>query len=396
MRVRHLVEKRRGDGSARFYWQPSAELRACGWRLQRLPDDRAEAAARAEALNAEVDAWRRGEASPHAPPAAQKRRAPAPGTVAALIRDYRASRWWRDLAPATRRHYGWALEAIEDWAGDMPARAITPPAVQAWHESLRRRVEGRGRARRVVETPAKAAAALRVLRLLLQVGVRLGYCSSNAAARPGIAVERQREPVLWRPDQVEHMVRVADALGWRSVGTAILLNSWIGQRVADVLGLPPWSPEGGALVFRQGKTGRRVALPIGLVPALVERLRAEAERPGAVRSPTHLLLHDRTGRPWNLSTFEHVFAEVREAAVRGVPEAGLPPMPDCAGLLFRELRHTAVTRLHEAGVDDLGIAGITGHTPGSVRAVLDRHYLVRTERAAAEAFRRRLEAENTP
>jgi len=29
-----------------------------------------------------------------------------------------------------------------------------------------------------------------------------------------------------------------------------------------------------------------------------------------------------------------------------------------------------------------------------VRAVLDRHYLVRTERAAAEAFRRRLETEN--
>jgi hypothetical protein len=393
MKVRHLVEKP-GAAGPRFYWQPSSELRAAGWRPMRLPNDRAEAMAKAERLNAEVDAWRRGELAPDAPPAAARRRQVAAGTVAALIRDYKSSRWWQKLAPATRRHYAWALEAIETWAGDMPARAITAPAVQAWHDSLCRRVEGRGRSRRVVETPARAAAALRVLRLLLQVGVRLGYVASNPAARPGLMVRRQREPLLWRPEQVTNMVAVADALGWRSVGTAILLNSWIGQRVSDVLALPPWSPEGGALTFRQGKTGRRVALPIGLVPAVVERLRAEAQRPGAVRSPTHLLLHDRTGRPWQISTFEHVFAEVREAAVRGVPEAGLPPMPDCAGLLFRELRHTAVTRLHEAGVDDLGIAGITGHTPGSVRAVLDRHYLVRTERAAAEAFRRRLEHEN--
>lgn len=395
MRIRFLIVKP-GAAGPRFYWQPSRELRAAGWRLMRLPDDAAEAAAKAEALNAEVDAWRRGESAPHAPPAVARRRQVAPWSVAALIRDYRASRWWQKLAPATRRHYAWALEAIEDWAGDMPARAITPPAVQAWHDSLCRRVEGRGRGRRVVETPAKAAAALRVLRLLLQVGVRLGYLSQNPASRPGLVLRRQREPVLWRPEQVAHMVAVADALGWRSVGTAILLNAWIGQRVSDVLALPPWSPEAGSLVLRQGKTGRRVALPIHLVPALVERLRAEATRPGAVRSATHLLLHDRTGRPWQLSTFEHVFAEVREAAVRGLPAAGLPPMPECARLLFRELRHTAVTRLHEAGVDDLGIAGITGHTPGSVRAVLDRHYLVRTERAAAEAFRRRMETENRP
>jgi hypothetical protein len=52
-----------------------------------------------------------------------------------------------------------------------------------------------------------------------------------------------------------------------------------------------------------------------------------------------------------------------------------------------------VTRLHEAGVDEQGIAGITGHAPGSVRAMLDRHYIVRTAKAAEGAFRRRLAAE---
>ena len=72
---------------------------------------------------------------------------------------------------------------------------------------------------------------------------------------------------------------------------------------------------------------------------------------------------------------------------------GLPAMPACAGLWFMELRHTAVTVLHEAGVDVLGIASITGHAEGSVRAILQKHYLIRTSKAAENAFRMRLAAD---
>jgi hypothetical protein len=398
MRIRHFVTRAGRGEAARHYWQPSSELRRAGWRPERLPDELGAAIARAEVLNADVDAWREGRAAPGAPAAVKRRaRVAPPGSMAALIEDYRRSEWWRKLAPRTRKDYEWCLDLIRDWAGDEPVRWVTPPAVLAFHDAQARRTEQQGRRRVVVETPAKAAAAVRVLRLLLQVGVRLGYCATNAAARPGIAVRRQREPRLWSAEEVRHMAAVADALGWRSMGTAILLNAWIGQRVSDVLALPPWRAETGVLALAQGKTKRRVALPVHLVPHLVERLRAEVGRAG-VASPTHLLLHDRTGQPWRLSTFEHVFAEVREAASRGLPAEGgraaLPPMPSCTELLFRELRHAAVTRLHEAGVDELGISGITGHTPQSVRMILDRHYLVRTERAAERAFRQRLAAED--
>lgn len=400
LKIRHLVAKRNARGSARFYWQPSAELRAEGWQPERLPDDEGAAIARAEVLNADVDAWRMGQAAASAPASVKARgRRAAPGSVSALIQDYRASRWWSALQPGTRRSYEWALDAIEAWAGDQPARAVTPPAVQAFYEAQLRRVEQQGRKRVVVETPAKAAAAVRVLRLLMQVGVRLGYLPTNPAARPGISLRRARDPVLWSPDQVQHMAAVADRLGWRSVGTAILLNEWIGQREADVLALAPWRVAEAALVIQQGKTGRRVVLPVHLVPHLVARLRGEAEREGAVLSAVHLLLHDRTGGRWNEHTFRHVFAEVRAAAVAGLPAAGyqasIGAMPSCADLRFMELRHSAVTRLHEADVDEQGIAGITGHTPGSVRAILDRHYLVRTAKAAEGAFRKRLQAENS-
>ena len=73
-KVRHLVLK---DG--RYYWQPASALRSAGWRPVRLPEDALAAAAKAEELNAEVDAWRRGEAPAHAPkPAAPKVVPPKP------------------------------------------------------------------------------------------------------------------------------------------------------------------------------------------------------------------------------------------------------------------------------------------------------------------------------
>ncbi len=379
LKVRHLVEK-----SGRFYWQPSALLHAAGWRTQRLHGDQAAAITKAEALNAEVDAWRAGEAPPNAPKRAARGRTVAAGSVAALIRDYKASRFWPENEK-TRKGYQWCLDMIEAWAGDMPARAITPPAVQAFYTAQLRRVEGAGKARRVIETPAKAAAAVRVL---LQVGVRLGYVTSNAATRPGLELVRQREPQLWAPEEVTHMVATADALGWWSLGTAILLNDWLGQRVSDLLGLPPYQVEAGALVLLQGKRKRRVALPLHLVPHLVERL-GQAK----VVSLTHLLVHDRTHEPWRLFTFDHVFAAVRAKAAEGDAELGLPAMPSCARLRFTELRHSAVTRLNEAGVDPLDIAGITGHSEKSVRQMLDRHYLIRTSKGAERAFRARLKAE---
>lgn len=375
---------------------------AAGGLARASAADRAQALAKAEALNLEVDAWRRGEVAPNAPAAAAKRgRRAAAGSVEALIQDYKTSRFWLALADRTRREYGWALDLIQDWAGDMPARAITAPAVQAFYAGQLRRVEGSGKGRRVVETPARAAAVVRVLRLLLGVGERLGYLApgSNPARKPGLIVRRQREPVLWSREAVAHMAAVADRLGWRSIGTAILLNEWLGQREADILALPPWKEEGGAIVLRQGKTGRRVVLPVHLVPHLVARLKGEAARPDAVQGLAHLLVHDNTGQAWNEHTFRHTFAAIRDVAAKGLPEdpkngfGPVAPMPACAALRFAELRHTAATRLHEAWVDEQGIATITGHTPGSVRAILDRHYLVRTERGAEAAFKRRLAAE---
>lgn len=403
-RIRYLTE-RPGPTGPRYFWQPAAALRAQGWKLTRLPDSFAAAVAMAEDLNARLDAWRAGtgEGPGGAAPVAAGTKgggstAPraTPGSVDALIVAYKASRFWHGLAPKTQQGYLWCLAAISKWSGDAPASAITAPLVQRFYESL---MTSGTRSAEHRATPAKAAAVIRVLRLLLEAGrkleVRTGqpFVTLNPATRPGLEVVRRREPRLWSAEDVAAMVAAADRLGWRSIGSAILLNSWIGQRQSDVLTLPRWDVAGGELAFRQGKTRRNVALPVHLVPALVERLQGEAARPGAVLSPTHAFVHEGTGKPWQPDTFRHVFAEVRAEAVAPSAKAiaeGVKPRPECAGLWFMELRHSAVTRLHEAGVDALGIAGITGHTEAGVQAILGRHYLIRTSKAAARAFRARL------
>ncbi|WP_232818366.1 tyrosine-type recombinase/integrase [Elioraea thermophila] len=314
---------------------------------------------------------------------ARPRRRPMPGTVAALIDAYQASEYWRALERSTQASYQRALDLIAHWLGDAPVRAITGLIVRKFHDRLAV-TDGR-------PTPAKAAAAVRVLRLLLEAGRFLDcgtgqpFVTVNPAAKPGLSYRKRRQSQLWEAEDIRVMVAAADRLGLRSVATAILLNEWLGQRPGDLLALPPPDLADGWLRFRQSKRGRQVELPLAVVPHLVARLKAEAERPGAVISPTHLLVNDRTGRPWTEDAFKRAFAEVRAEAAK--------ERPACARLWFMELRHTCITRLHEAGLDAITIAGVTGHSPESVQAVIDRHYLIRTRKAVVRAFKARLEAE---
>lgn len=400
LKIRHLVARPRGDGGTRWYWQPAAPLRLAGWRNVRLPDDQAAAIAEAERLNVQVDAWRAGQAD--AGPAAPKkprRRMPAPGSVDALIEAYERSRFWKSLRPTTQKTYRQSLDIISAWAGDLPARAITPVSVQTFYDELRTRTVIRDGRKVVVETPTKAASAIRVLRLLLQVGVRLGHVDRNAAEKPGL-VTPESKARIWPATAVSSLVAAADRLGWHSMGTAVLLNEWCGQRQSDVLAWAMPTITDGWLTVRQSKTGAEVALPVQLVPHLVARIEAERVRRAARKvrklatgdTPDVMLICETTGSPWKGDHFRHVFDDVRAAAVAGDAETTTLPCPEAAGLWFMWLRHTAVTRLAEAGCSTPEIASITGHELTSVELILKR-YLVRTKKLAANAFRKRLAAE---
>jgi hypothetical protein len=414
----------------RFFWKPGPALRAEGWKLERIPAEeirnacadegelRAEAFKRAEQLNAEVDRWRQGLAPLSAPRsdarasggvggAAADRASPRPEgpikprSIAALIREYKKSRFYLDRAENTRASYRLNLNIIEAWAGDMPASAIGPARVQKLYESL------------YAATPAKASHVVAVLRILLQFGIRIEWLRSNAAEQPGI-VGAPFAGKLWPLDAVSLFVEQADRMGWHSIGTAVVINYWLGQREADVLGLMDSSYRDGRFHITQEKTDATIAVPhapwvAGRIEAELKRrdARLAAKLAGKVvaigdarevagRNDRPLLICETTGEPWAASYFQHMFAKIRAAAADDDKGAGWHTftMPDgseqpLAELDFRHLRHTAVTELALASCTIPEIASITGHTIKSVHAILQR-YLVMNSAIAAAAMAKRL------
>jgi hypothetical protein len=393
-RIRHLVGKKGAKKTTRWWWQPTGALRAPGFKPVRLArDDRtpwgkpppAAVCDAAERWNARLDAWRDGtgahpfeddkpaEASKAATPA--RRKAMKPGTVDALIRRYKSSEDFAALAESSQSMYSENLELISRWAGDIPVGVLDVAMALDFYDSMR------------AATPTKAHHVMSVLRLLYSFARLRGgteKVDKNPFIRLGLKKKRKKARI-WKPDEVEFFVGQADKMGLWSVGTAVLLNEWIGQRKGDVLALNHAFYQAGALVFEQLKTGVEVHLPVDLVPRLSQRLREEAERWEARGvKPATLIASEATGQPYSGAAFSRAFNAVRDEVVKVRPEM--------AGLWFMRLRHTAVVQLGESGATVPQIAAITGHTLSSCHDILER-YNVRTKKAAVSAFEQRLQAE---
>ncbi|HYC63516.1 MAG TPA: hypothetical protein VEC14_02200 [Reyranellaceae bacterium] len=385
-----------GRGGKRYFWKPTPALQAAGWRSQRLDGAEADPAARelaafraCDARNRELEQWRLGAAPGHAP---ARLKGAQPGTVAALISAYRKSRFFRDLAAKTRRDYEQCLALIEEWAGEDPAASIDAQDAEEFYSEMR------------PTKPAMAAAVIRVARLVWNWAPRLPGApklEKNPFEKPGIRSNRPR-PRIWSRQAVDAMVAAADALGWHSIGTAIVLNEWLGQREGDILKLPRELDLLGDLIVEQNKTGAVAPLPISVVPALMARRgeeiarqlgRQAAAKVAPIALPPELVLHELTGKPWNEHTFRHMLAELRFYAVVAAANAGQVELArELDSLQFKHLRHTAVTRLAEANVNVERIAAITGHSLATVNQILE-HYLLRTRKLARGAFEQRLAAE---
>ena len=417
--VRYLTTRPGAAGELpRYFWQPGPTLRAAGWKVERVPVDwahhtdpgqlEAAAIARARDLNETLDQSRAAAGvTLSAPPAPASLR-----TLGDLIRLYQASEAFTGLRDSTRRGYRQCLLKLEEWAADAPVRAIDTVRIQRLKRGL-------------AATPNYANAVVRVLRLLLAFGRREGWLTLNPAERPGM-VEVNPAGLIWPREAVDLFVRTADAMGYASVGTAVVLNEWLGQRQGDILRMPRAALRlgGSTLLVRQSKGGRGkagVSLPVGMVPHLADRLAgelalldvtaaaraAEAERTGLPLRlpPATIVVSEETEQPYKLDNFRHVFARIRAKAAETTAEFPidyLMPGRDMADpgaftirmeeLTFMHLRHTAITRLAEAECDIGLITAISGHAQTTVQQLMER-YMVRTATMARLAFQRRMDAE---
>ncbi len=139
-----------------------------------------------------------------------------------------------------------------------------------------------------------------------------------------------------------------------------------------------------------------------MVAAPTARLEAEFARQEKRRlAGTTSLMCEATGQAWKEEFIRHEVARVRSQAVRDMEKVGDTWFPaewhaqgrvEMGALKLMQLRHTAVTRMAEAGCSTPEISGVTGHTVKSIDTIIER-YMVRTTKMARRAFARRLERE---
>jgi integrase len=268
-----------------------------------------------------------------------------------IIVAYRASPEFAKLASQTAANYARYLAKIELAFADMPLVALDDPRVTRdfldWRDGIGAR------------SHSDADNAWKVLMRLLSWARGSGLTTYRPPERVERLYHADRSEKIWTEEHVAAFLAVAPDYLQR----ALVLALETGQRQGDLLKLP-WSAYDGTWIrLRQGKTGRKVSLPV------TRRLRSVLENTPRT-SP--VILANSLGRPWLQRSF-------REAWLRATREAGIDD------LHFHDLRGTAVTRLAEAGCTEAEIATITGHTLASVHTILER-YLARTDKLAIAAI----------
>ncbi|SFR86910.1 hypothetical protein [Sphingomonas jatrophae] len=427
--IPYLVVKPLAAGGFGYYWQPSPALTKKGWKAVNLgiaaSDQDPERQAAARRRNDEVAAWRAGGAQPKAVKKFTRRH-----TVADLIAAFREHidtrveqgevpvrqrnpTLGKPMSANTRKTYFSALNIVEIWAtdrskpggdGNLPIASIDDKRVAAFRDGLMKPAK-KGEAPR----HHRAHNTLRVLRTLFEYGERNGMVQrgANPAAKFDLETPAPRDQVWDEAGgtaDIDAFRHAAAAIGYPSLGLAVAIAEFTAQREADVLGLTPnnWqdvslliepavrsalADEAGVVmgfVLRQNKTKRPVGIPIvGPLRRDIEAAIA-ANRARAVPATT-IIVDDVTERSWKTRQFIRKFNEARALAIAPTPEAraaGVDPRPSLEGLQFRDLRRTCVVRLGELGIADEGIASITGHSPRTIKKMLEIYMPRTTNRAA--------------
>src|SRR6185369_971038 len=220
------------------------------------------------------------------------------------------------LGPKTKRDYEQCLARIIDWAGDCPVRAIDDDRISKLRKGMAR-------------TPTFANAVVRVLRRLLGFGVKKGWIMVNPASKPGL-IGTPPSGKIWPRAAIAEFIAAADDLGCHAIGTAVLLDEWLGQREGDVIRLPRTVYRNGELVFRQAKgqslakgtQGSGMVLPIDLAPELKARLAEQLQRNDDRKVKSLVIIQSEiTGQPYKEDFFRHEFARVRAHAAARMREA---------------------------------------------------------------------------
>lgn len=405
-RIAGLTQKNTAGG-LRYYWEPNPAQRKAGWKTVTLPTDLVEAIAAARKRNDDIANWRDGGARP-----STIKRYVKKATFGHVLARYRAEKM-PTLGKKTQRVDKTPLRKLEEWAGDQPLSYITRARVRALRDAMCPGGPG----------TAGHSAAFAVLKKGREVfswakNEMEDVVTVNPFDEFGLPAPDPRQ-IVWEPDDVTYFLATAAKLGWHSIGLAVWIGTYTGQREEDILNLSikDWrevtlrqlrfdkdlyaqlasttGPDAGKVMgirVLQSKGKRWIGTPIegelrDRMEAAIAAARARtAGETVASIAGARLLAKDTTGRPWEQADFIRRVKDVREAAIAQARMDGDPERAErLATLQFRDLRRTCVVTLGELGLDDAGISAITGHTLATIKKILEV-YMPRTEAMAARAI----------
>ncbi len=333
---KHVERFRDRHGKVRLYFR-----RGKGPRVP-LPGDPASV----EFEQAYADALAGQPANPR-----DRRKPPAPNTIAALILAYQGSDEWRNLRETTRIEYGRILEHLRDRHGHRSVSGITRRGIL---EHVLKPFNDRPGARRCL---------LNVMRVL----VRQAIADELLKFDPTLGIKRPKggEIRSWTDEEIAAFEQ-RWPIGTRE-RTAFALMLFTGQRRSDVHRMTWADLDASTIRVVQQKTGAKLNIEIHRALALV--LAAAAREHVTILNTTY-------GKPFSADGLSRF---MRQAINR----AGLPRDAQPHGL-----RKAAGRRLAECGCTAKEIMSILGH---SSLAEAERYTRAADQRRLATAAIHKLE-----
>jgi integrase len=305
-----------------------------------------------------------------------------PGSVAALIEDYRRSTHFKSRKPGTQEIYGRSLDFVSEHLGPFPVQSVRARDIQELKDFLQ-------------DTPSKANQVLAVLSIIFKHAVKRGAIEVNPAASPGKLEIRPRTQI-WSYETEERYLGEFRP----SLKLAFHLMLYTLQRLSDCLAMTTRqiTEMDGRLyvVLTQAKTDTMVAIPIHrtLEPLVRERMAQRVCRKvraadGTEREvETTLLVPSPHGKLWSRRNasraWDHDMAAADEALRKKLEAARKSPEDIEAeisrhGEQRRDLRRTGIVRLAERGATTPQIAAISGHSIDYCQRIIDTYLPRRTE-----------------
>jgi len=360
MKVKYLEERTRKNGKKVYLINPSQAVKnALGVGFENYHDDRQAATARAYELAEDYDLWlRRGrEDNIHI----------NEDTVDGLYAFFKTTKAYKKLKPNSRTSYdqcyrtvsGITLKGSNQSFGRCISRLVDVTSADRMLQQLEEEVSYH-----------RAIGGVKVLRRVWNIGTRHGKVKYNPFTQMNLEGIPPRQ-VLWAPEQVDKFISTADAMGLHSMGTLALLCYDLCQRPGDMRQIT-WEDafKGDLISFVQEKTGTPMAVPCS------ERLQNRLQEAYKATPVGHVVLNERTLRPYDTRLYNKYRKEIMEAA-------SLP-----SNLQMRDLRRTGATEMAEAGATNAEMRSVTGHKTMDVLSI----YVRTTQAQASSAVNKRFAA----